>query len=326
MTTDNLQRAARPRRQSSNTATRPNIRAILATTDFSDESRSGVRYAVALGKRLGATVELLHVLESPSGISGVESVLLALDASDWTRLGRRRMAAWAKRESKGGLVVTGSVRTGNPLREICTAAREDAVDLVVIATHGCTGAKRGLLGSIAERVVRHAPCPVLTVRTRIMPRLVGKAHPFKVNRILVPMDFSDVSKGALPWATFLAAQFEAEVVLLHVVENLPIEYPLGHELTSHLIIPLIKQAEADLKRAAADLARSFRINISAAVREGRPHKEIGAVARALGADLIVLTTHGYTGLKHAWLGSTAERVVRHAHCPVLVVRAMRPRA
>ena len=83
----------------------------------------------------------------------------------------------------------------------------------------------------------------------------------------------------------------------------------------------MKQAEVDLARAAADLAESFGIKISAAVREGKPHEEICEAAKALGADLIVLTTHGYTGLKHVWLGSTAERVVRHALCPVLVVRA-----
>jgi universal stress protein A len=139
------------------------------------------------------------------------------------------------------------------------------------------------------------------------------------------MDFSNLSKDALPWATFLAAQFKAEVVLLHVVEKFPIDYLLGRELTSHTIIPLMKQAEADLGRAAADLSKSFGMKITAAVREGRPHEEICAVTKALGGDLVVLTTHGYTGLKHVWLGSTAERVVRHAHCPVLVVRAMKPR-
>ena len=155
---------------------------------------------------------------------------------------------------------------------------------------------------------------------------MGKAAPLKVKKILVPMDFSDLSKDALPWATFLAAQFKAEVVLLHVVEKFPIDYLMGRELTSHTIVPLVKQAEANLERATADLAKALDLKMSAVVREGRPYEEICDAAKVLGADLIVLTTHGYTGLKHVWLGSTAERVVQHAHRPVLVVRAANPRS
>ena len=304
------------RRQSATTTTPPNIRKILATTDFSDESQSGVRYAVALGEKLGATVALLHVIEPPSRLSGTESVVFARKDSEVVAFAREKLATLAKREGKGDVTLTSSVRTGKPFHEINTAARESTADLIVIATHGYTGVEHVLLGSTAENVVRHAPCSVLTVPTRI-----AKGPAFRLKKILVPLDFSDLSKDALPWATFLAAQFNAEVVLLHVVEKFPIDYLLGRELMSHAIVALMKQAEADLERAAADLAKSIGVKISAAVREGKPHEEICEATKALGADLIVLTTHGYTGLKHVWLGSTAERVVRHASCPVLAVRA-----
>ena len=227
MKMNNSKNRTKSRRQSSNTTTPPNIQTILATTDFTDESRSGVRYAVALGKKLNATAGLLHVLESPPRMSGMESVVLARDDSELTRFAREKLAAMAKREGKGGVAVTSSVRTGNPFHEITIAAREDATDLVVIATHGYTGAKRVLLGSTAERVVRHAPCPVLTVPTRITPDRAGKTPPLKIKKILVPMDFSNLSKDALPWATFMAAQFKAEVVLLHVVEKFHIDYLMG---------------------------------------------------------------------------------------------------
>ncbi len=315
---------AKSRRESATTTTPPNIRKIIATTDFSDESQSGVRYAVTLAEQMRATIALLHVIEPPSRLSGVESGVLAREDSELTKFAREKLAALAKREGKGDVAVTSSVRTGNPFHEITTAAREDAADLIVIATHGYTGAKRVVLGSTTERVVRHAPCPVLTVPTRTTPARAGKTPALKVKRILVPMDFSNLSKDALPWATFMAEQFKAEVVLLHVVEKFPIDYLMGRELTSHAIVPLIKQAEADLERAAVDLAKSIGIKISSAVREGKPHEEICEAAKALAVDLIVLTTHGYTGLKHVWLGSTAEYVVRHASCPVLVVRAAQP--
>jgi nucleotide-binding universal stress UspA family protein len=177
-----------------------------------------------------------------------------------------------------------------------------------------------LLGSTAERVVRHAPCPVLTVPARTPPKRIAKSPQFNIRKILVPIDFSKMSRGALPWATFLAAQFNAELVLLHVEEKFPIDYLLGRELMSHTMVPLMKQAEADLERLAGSLRKSTEGNISAVVRDGKPFEEICHAATALGADFIVLTTHGHTGLKHAWLGSTAERVVRHAHCPVLVLR------
>ena len=310
-----------PQRKIAGPTARVAIQRILATTDFSDESLGGVRYAMALGETLKTTVALLHVIELPSRLSGVEAVVLAREDSEVTKLASARLAELAKREGKGDVAVTFSVRTGKPFHEITTAAREDAPDLIIIATHGYTGAKRVLLGSTAERVVRHAPCPVLTIPNSSTLKRGGKTPPLKITKILVPMDFSDLSKDALPWATFLAEQFKAEVVLLHVVEKFPIDYLMGRELTSHTIVPLMKETEADLQRVAADLTKSFGVKMSAVAREGRPYEEISEAAKLLGANLIVLTTHGYTGLKHVWLGSTAERVVRHAVCPVLVVRA-----
>jgi nucleotide-binding universal stress UspA family protein len=303
---------------------RNSIKKILTTTDFSDESRSGVRYAVALAEKLHATVSLLHVVDQPFHQSGAKSIMLAHESTDLPQSAPGRMAALVKSEGNRGVTLTSAIRNGTPFHEITTAADESAADVIVIATHGYTGPKHVVLGSTAERVVRHAPCPVLTVPTRTKDKRTGIAHGLQLKRILLPMDFSELSKDALPWATFLAEQFRAEIVLLHVVEKFPIDYLLGKELASHSIVPLIKQAEADLGRTASDLAKSFGLNISAAVREGKPHVEICETGKTLDADLIVLTTHGYTGLKHVWLGSTAERVVRHASCPVLVVREKQP--
>jgi nucleotide-binding universal stress UspA family protein len=295
----------------------------LATTNFSDESRAGVRYAVALAEKLGIAVALLHVIEPPSPMSGMETVPIARGDSELSALARAKLKRLAERESKSGMHLTSCLRFGNPIHEITAVARERAADLVVIATHGYTGAKRVLLGSTAERVVRHAPCSVLTVRTGTTHRRIGNTPPFLLKKILVPTDFSKLSTDALPWANFLAARFGAELVLLNVTEKFPIDYLLGRELMNHTITPLMKQAEAGLERMAASLSKSTGVSASAVVRDGgRPYKEICDAAKALGADLIVQTTHGYTGLKHVWFGSTAERVVRHAPCPVLTVREL----
>ena len=315
-------KTGKARRQITTTTTPPKILKIVATTDFSDESRCGVRYAVALAEKLGAAVTLLHVLEPPSRMAGMEAVVLVREESEVVALARAQLATLVKREGRGDVAVTFSVLTGEPFHEIASAARQQMADLIVIATHGYTGFEHVLLGSTAERVVRHAPCSVLTVSTRTQPKRTGKTPAFKLKKILVPIDFSNPSKDALPRATLLAAHFGAELVLLHIAEKFPIDYLLGRELMNETIMPLIKQAEADLEQMAENVSQSTGLNVSAVVSDGKPFEGICQTAKTLGADLIVLTTHGYTGLKHVWLGSTAERVVRHAPCPVLVVREL----
>ena len=296
------------------------LRAILATTDFSEESLAGVRCAVALAGKFGAAATLLHVVEPPSRLAGMEVVALAHTDEEVAALARAELATLAERESASGVHPTVSVRIGKPFHEITTAAHERGADLIVIATHGHTGWTRALLGGTAERVVRHAACPVLTVPARETLPQAGPTAAFRLRKILVPLDFSTVSEAALPWATFLAAHYRAEIILLHVTEKFPLDYLLGRELTDSTVKPLMTQAEVGLQQIAERLGKSTGRIASVVVRTGSPSEEICLAAKSLGADLIVLTTHGYTGLKHVWLGSTAERVVRHACCPVLAVR------
>ena len=119
---------------------------MLATTDFSDESRCGVRYAAALAEKIGASIALLHVIEPPSRIAGMEAVVLVRGDSVAVALPHRaQLARLVKREGKGDVTVTFSVRTGKPFREITNAAREQMADLIVIATRGYTGVEQVLL-------------------------------------------------------------------------------------------------------------------------------------------------------------------------------------
>jgi len=297
------------------------VQKILVTTDFSDDSRAGVHYAAALAKKLNADVALLHVIEPRSWMDQFE----ARKDSELVTLARAGLAKLAKREVGGDVTVTSSVRTGKPFHEITTAAREAATDFIVISTHGHAGVARVMLGSTAERVVRHAPCPVLIVPARESPKRAGKEPPIKLKKILVPIDFSTISKDALPYALLLAGHFGAELVLLHIVEKFPIDYLLGGELANQTTVPMLKQAEVDLERMAGTLSKGTGVKTTVVVRDGKPFEEICHASKTVGADMVVLTTHGYTGLKHVWLGSTAERVVRHAPCPVLVVRELERR-
>ena len=141
----------------------------------------------------------------------------------------------------------------------------------------------------------------------------------KIRTILVPIDFSKTSKKALVYAVRMAEQFGSKIILLNVVE--PVATP---DFAYH---PLMLEPEKARRAARTQLDKVCRDALLPAkmvervlVRYGTPFAEITDAARTLKADIIILTTHGYTGLKHVFMGSTAERVVRHAPCPVLTVR------
>ena len=136
---------------------------------------------------------------------------------------------------------------------------------------------------------------------------------FKLKRILVPLDFSACSKKALQYAVPLAQQFGAELALLHIVEP----YPPIAELTP-VRLETADEGQQELARVAKLIPGDISSRVT--VRSGVAAHEIVEAAEDLAADLIVISTHGRTGLAHVVMGSTTEKVVRHAHCPVLVVR------
>lgn len=141
----------------------------------------------------------------------------------------------------------------------------------------------------------------------------------KVRSILVPIDFSETANKALVYAMRMADQFGAKIILLNVVE--PVATP---DIAYHPMMLEPEAAKSIAKERLVELERRAKIPARMVdrilVRYGSPFAEITSAARTLKVDLIILTTHGYTGLKHVFMGSTAERVVRHAPCPVLTVR------
>ncbi len=143
----------------------------------------------------------------------------------------------------------------------------------------------------------------------------------KLKSILAPVDFSPPSQKAIHYALSFAEQFEAKVTLLYVVE--PAVYPTEFGYVPAEIDKLYRTMDESAREKLATLAEKqvpANLRAQTLVRLGQPYREICEAAKELGVDLIVIATHGYTGLKHTFLGSTAEKVVRHAPCPVLVVR------
>jgi nucleotide-binding universal stress UspA family protein len=141
----------------------------------------------------------------------------------------------------------------------------------------------------------------------------------KVKTIVVPLDFSAESKRALRYASKLAMRFGAVLKLIHVVEPVSFVNDLPNVLLTRSDQEIANEARVRLQALAKDEIDEL-IPVQTGVRIGKPYHEIVSAAKVMDADLIVISTHGYTGLKHAFLGSTTERVVRYATCPVLVVR------
>jgi len=144
------------------------LKSILVPTDFSSSAGKALHYALSFAEQFGATITLLHVVEPAVYPTELGYIPVEIDAlyKTMNTSARERLAKFATEQVPPPFRASTLVRVGTPYHEITTAAKELGVDLIVIATHGYTGLKHVLLGSTAERVVRHAPCPVLTVRER----------------------------------------------------------------------------------------------------------------------------------------------------------------
>ena len=294
------------------------INRILVATDFSECARRAVEYGICIGRAWSAHVSLLYVVEVLHG--------LEFDApfADSSREARRKEAERllgepATRVNQEGLTADVHLREGIPSEQIGQVALEQRADLVVVGTHGRTGLDHIMLGSTAERVIKQAPCPVLTVR--VAPILGEKDVdvPPCIRHLLVPVDFSSPSLDALEYAIQVVDRFGARLTLVHVLE------PIYHDL--ELGLGRIEQEvqkrthwEAQLD-GLAQVVRERGLEAGSVVLGGIPSESIVTYARGQGCDVIVMGTHGRRGLSRFRYGSVAESVLRQAPCPVLTVRS-----
>jgi nucleotide-binding universal stress UspA family protein len=295
-----------------------NWKKVLVPTDFSAASIHSLPYAIGVCRDMGATLSLAHV---------VPTLFPADSAHIGTVVEEKRLVKEAKlflenfrdKQIPQSILGQNIILTGTAWDEITELAQVDKFDLIVMGTHGHTALQHLWLGSTAENVVRHAPCPVLTVREQQISVFMPGENPIRARKILVPTDFSELSNKALKSALALAQRFHAKIDLVHVLEAPPYpEFGYAH----------IPMKEAGLRQAAESELAKLRDKFPALIglidytpiRTGNAPYEIVQTARELNADLVVIATHGRTGIKRLALGSTAEKVVRHAHCPVLVLR------
>lgn len=287
-----------------------NLKKLCVGTNFSDEAEHGVQAAVALARATGAHIDLVHVVHRPPLY---ERVLLREQGliAELERQATERLRAMTATPAFAGLSVAHHARHGAPFAELIAVAREQGSDLVVVGARKRTGITDLLLGSTAERVLRKAGSPVLIAKT-------GLADPPRC--LLAPTDFSAAAQPALEEAIALARRWQARLVLLHVIEPIVQAYAWATDLAGgeiFVIEPDELQPEWDALTKALPLDG---VQWEQRTIKGDVATTVAALARELPADLVVLGTHGRTGIAHALLGSVAEAVARSVDGCVLAVR------
>lgn len=293
------------------------IRRILCPIDFSDISRHALEHAVVIARWYDAPITVLHVGRSmivlgtfvPVPPSAVD-VSRGESPSQWQE---QQVRDWLS-SAVEGMQVDVMVEEGNPARRILEEAHALAADLIVMGTHGEGGFDRLVLGSVAEKVLRKATCPVLTVA----PRSGNSKLPFE--HVLCAVDFSDSSVAGLQFALSLAQEANARVTVLHVLD-----WPLGEESARRVIgmSEFHRQWEAEtrehLERLIPAEVRNW-CEPQSKLAFGKVHEQILNTAAAEHADLIVMGVRGRTPVDLMIFGSTTNQVVRRATCPVLTLR------
>jgi nucleotide-binding universal stress UspA family protein len=298
------------------------IRRILCPIDFSEFSRRALEHAVALGRWYEAEITVLHVVPFvpsvvtatfPPGVSP-----LALEPMPHDRI-LEELRSSAGLVVAAGLSLDAVVRDGSAVAEVVDLARTLPADLLVMGTHGRGGFERLVLGSVAEKVLRKANCPVLTVPQRADGAAAGTSMLF--GRILCAVDFSPSSMKALDYALSVAQEAKASLTLLHVVEWSPDDEVREHRHSDVLGYRrhLEQEAHGMLRSLIPEEARIW-CEPQELVAVGKAHQEILRVARETKAELIVMGVQGRGAVDLMLFGSTTHHVIRESHCPVLTIR------
>jgi nucleotide-binding universal stress UspA family protein len=291
------------------------IKRILYATDLSPISEPAWQEAREFGRLFDAEILLVHV---------VPLVMLPLEGYFPPQM-YDELVQGARREAEAGFdrllasVVGSGLKTrirledGAPAERILAVANEEQADVVIVGTHGRAGLQRAILGSVADRLVRQAPCPVLTVEPTLGDKAGGK-----IRRICYATDFSPTARAAWPWVVSIASAADAEIDLLHVTFPPVPDRHLSAETLGRIAQTLHEQGRLEVQ---GFLERSpfpdDRINVR--LSHGDPGEQIVHQAQARSADLIVMGTHGRSGVVRWMLGSVAHHVIQAATCPVLTV-------
>jgi nucleotide-binding universal stress UspA family protein len=291
------------------------IKRILYATDLSPISEPAWDEARQLGRLFDAEILVLHAV--PLVMLPLEGYFPPHMYDELVQSARRDAEARFDRllgsVPGSGLKVRIQLEDGPPADRILKVANDEQADIVIVGTHGRAGIQRAILGSVADRLIRQAPCPVVTVQPEL-----GAKPGAKIRRICYATDFSPTARAAWPWVVSIASAADAEIDLVHVTFSPVPDRHLSAEALGQIAHTLHEQGRLEAERfLEKSPAPGGRINVH--LSHGDPGEQIVHQAQVRSADLIVMGTHGWSGLVRWMLGSVAHHVIQTAPCPVLTV-------
>jgi len=288
------------------------INNILCPVDFSEFSEKAFDYACSLARRYEARLYLQHVIDPLTNYYGqVPSGLSQEYYKESREKSENELRKLISRAQFNGFRPEFVIEVGSPAQSILQFSERESTDLIVMGTHGFKGVDRWTMGSVTEKVLRKAHCPVLAVRKPLHDFVAPnkKNDCVQLHKILLATDFSDTGQRAFAYALSLAMEYNAELTLLHVLEEVPRDEELA-SVTTRLIHKLEAFVPADAPNWCS---------IRSVIRVGKPYQEIVQLALESQTDLIVLGVRGRSAPDLAVFGSTTYRVLQLGSAPVLAV-------
>jgi len=293
---------------------------ILVPSDFSENAEQAVLHAMTLAAEFDAKITLFHVVtvydddpySAEQAFPKIDDFYKHLE-SQADEYFKKTIKDYFKDQFRVEKVIQ---RGFSPYEEILSYVDEHDVDLIAMGTHGRKPLARFFLGSVTEKVVHHAPCPVMS--TRITDQDVKSIEPYK--RIVVPIDFSEQSKAALNLAKELLFDKDGQLELIHVIEDIvhPAYYSSEANSLFDFMPDIREKSEESIRKMAEEETKGLNANV--VIEEGRIAKQVLNYADSTQADLIVMGTHGLNALEQLFIGSVANQVIRKAPCPVVTVK------
>lgn len=292
---------------------------IVFATDFSPCSTPAFGYAVEWAKVFNAQLTLLHGITLQPGLD-IDAGIAQRYLDEQRTVAQdhlHQLLAEARRDVPQASM---EMRTGLPSSIVCDVAREQKADLIITGTHGWSGFNRVVFGSVAERVIQRAPCPVLSIPDRTPEEIAGM-HPLGIQprQVILPVDFSDCSMDAYEYAVQIAKWFDATLTLVYAIEPLSysLDFSLTHPLEDKANRKKVEQRLQDLTTVLTDQGLSARCELV-----DQPAMEAILETSSLQkADLLVMGTHARKGLSRLILGSTTSKVLEQSPYPILTVKS-----
>lgn len=297
---------------------------VLIPTDFSACADHALSHAVEMADRFDARLHILHVVNEldPDWYGITEAQERAVKLRDQIKSeARDRLEELVPGKDHHDFETTVSLQLSFDVADsINEYVQEREIDLVVMGTHGRQGIDRLMLGNVANKLIRHAPCPVMTIREEVP--WTDEEEEVVYDDILAPIDFSDHSRRALRVSKSFSSRYAARLHLMFVAEQRTVPTFSDTGIPGVGVVEMdpeiVANAEEGLKKLSENVGGP-EVKSAYHVREGEVSKDVVDFAETNGVDLIVMATRGLTGVDRFLLGSNTERIVRVAPCPVLTI-------